>query len=213
MDIERLHYIVVEGPVGVGKTSLARRLAERWQAQLLMEQPDENPFLTRFYQDPARFALPVQLFFLFQRVNQLRDLKQIELFRTQTVADFMFDKDPLFARLNLSDDEFKLYRQIHDAVRPQTPQPDLVIYLQARPDVLIERVRRRNHPAERTVNEDYLGRLIEAYSGYFHQYSSAPVLMVNADRFNFVDDAADFDLLLHRIRAMRSKREFFNRGG
>jgi len=208
--MERHRYIAVEGPIGAGKTSLARRLAARLGAELLLEQPAENPFLTRFYQDMPRFALPTQLFFLFQRARQLEPLAQPDMFGRSTVADFLIDKDPLFARITLSGDELALYQHIYDALRPQAPAPDLVIYLQAQPHVLVERVRRRGADYERGVGEEYLALLAEAYARYFYHYAAAPVLIVNSENLNFVEREADFDLLVQRIRAMRSRREFFN---
>src|SRR5512139_10859 len=155
----RHRYIAIEGPIGAGKTTLARRLAERLDAEAVLEQPGENPFLARFYQDMARYALPTQLFFLFQRVRQLEPLAQADLFGRATVADFLIDKDPLFARLTLSQDELALYQRIFDALRPRAPVPDLVIYLQAQPQVLIERVRRRAADFERGIGEEYLALL------------------------------------------------------
>ena len=209
----KFRYIVVEGPIGSGKTTLARKLAEHLGATTLFEDPDANPFLPGFYQDPARHALPVQLFFLFQRSNQVRDLVQSDLFRGITVADFMLEKDPLFAQMNLNDAELALYRQIYDHLKPQAPQPDLVIYLQAGVETLIERVRRRATSYERTIPDDYLLRLADTYARYFHHYDSSPLLIVNSDNLNFVDSPADFDLLLRRINALRGPREFFSLGG
>lgn len=209
---DKYRYIVVEGPIGSGKTTLARRLATHLGATTLLEDPDANPFLPGFYQDAARHALPAQLFFLFQRSNQVRDLVQSDLFRGVTVADFMLEKDPLFARLNLNDDELALYRQIYDHLKPQAPQPDLVIYLQAGAETLIERVRRRATTYERTIPDEYLVRLADAYARFFHNYDAAPLLIVNSDNLNFVDSPADFDLLLRRISALRGPREFFSLG-
>ena len=209
---EKCRYVVVEGPIGAGKTSLARLLAERSGSAVLLEDPAANPFLPGFYQDPARYALPTQLFFLFQRLNHVRDLTQADFFRHATIADFMLDKDPLFARLTLNDDELRLYQQIYAQLKPQAATPDLVIYLQASTETLIERVRRRGVSYERTLSEDYLLRLAESYARFFYQYDAAPVLIVNSENLNFVDSPRDFDLLLERINAMRGAREFFNLG-
>ncbi len=210
---ERLRYIAVEGPIGAGKTSLARKLSEALEAELMLEDPDTNPFLPLFYDDPGRHALATQLFFLFQRADQVRELRQTDLFRRVTVADFCFEKDTLFARLTLADDEFELYQKIHSYLAPLAPTPDLVIYLQAAPRILAERVRRRGIPYERNVAEGYLARLADSYSRYFHDYSAAPVLVVNSERLNFVDKPEDFALLLRRITEMRGSREYFNIGG
>jgi len=212
MTLEKYRYIVVEGPIGVGKTSLAQRLAEHLGADILLEKPQENPFLERFYQDPQRHAMATQLFFLFQRISDVRDQAQMDLFNTRTVSDYLFDKDVLFARLNLSDDEFKLYQNIYQSLAPQAPTPDLVIYLQASTDTLIERVHRRGRNYERLVTDDYLARLGNSYGEFFHQYEDAPLMMVNSDHLNFVDNDADFKLLLERIEGMRGPREFFSLG-
>ena len=209
---EKYRYVVVEGPIGAGKTSLARLLSEPSGSSALLEDPHANPFLPGFYQDSARYALPTQLFFLFQRVNQVRELNQTDLFRRATVADFILDKDPLFARLTLNDDELRLYQQIYAQLKPQAATPDLVIYLQASTATLIERVRRRAVSYERTISEDYLLRLAESYARFFYQYDAAPLLIVNSENLNFVDTPGDFELLLERIMAMRGAREFFNLG-
>ena len=208
----RHRFIAIEGPIGAGKTTLARRLAARLDAEEVLEQPGENPFLARFYQDMERYALPTQLFFLFQRVRQLEPLAQADLFGRPMVADFLIDKDPLFARATLSADELVLYQKIYDAVRPRAPVPDLVIYLQARPATLIERVRRRAAGYERGVGEDYLALLAESYAHFFHHYSAAPLLIVNSENLNFVARDADFELLVERLLAMKSRREFFSLG-
>ena len=212
MPFDRYRYIVVEGPIGVGKTSLARRLAMQTGAATLLEKPEENPFLARFYEDPARHALPVQLFFLFQRINEVRELAQMDMFSTRTVADYLFDKDALFARLNLNNDEFTLYQNIYRGLAPQAPSPDMVIYLQAPVQTLIERVRRRAHAWERPISDEYLARLAQAYSDFFYHYTAAPVLAVNSEHLNFVDNDEDFALLVQRIEGMRGRREFFSKG-
>jgi deoxyguanosine kinase len=204
-------YIVVEGPIGCGKTSLADRLAQRMNASVLLEDSKANPFLPQFYRDMRRYALPTQLFFLFQRVQQLEALKQPDLFARPTVADFTLAKDPLFARMTLDDAEYQLYRRIYEHVKPQAPVPDLVVYLQASVNTLISRVRKRGNPVEGNMDEEYLRRLSEAYTRYFHDYADSPLLIVNSERLNFVDNPAHLDLLIERINAMRGGKEFFNR--
>ena len=208
----RFRHLVVEGPIGAGKTSLARRLGARLGADLVLEQPEENPFLARFYDDMPRYALPTQLFFLFQRARVLEPLAQPDMFGRAVVADFLLDKDPLFARLTLSTDELALYEKIYAVLRLHTPAPDLVIYLQAQPAVLVERVRRRAARYEHDIGEDDLARLAEAYARFFYHYDAAPLLIVNSENLNFVERDSDFELLVSRLRAMRSRREFFNLG-
>ena len=212
MDLATCRYIVVEGPIGAGKTSLARQLAHHIDGKELLERPEENPFLARFYEDMARYALPAQLTFLFQRVDQLRDVGQFDLFHRATVADFLLDKDPLFARLNLTDAEYALYQKVYSQLKLESPVPDLVVYLQAPVDTLIERVHRRGVHFERTISAHYLARLADAYSRYFYQYEAAPLMIVNSERLNFVDNPDHFDLLRAQISAMRGQREFFNLG-
>lgn len=205
-------HIVVEGPIGAGKTSLAMRLAAHLGAGMFLEQAGANPFLARFYQDPKRYALQTQLFFLFQRVDQLRELSQPDIFGSCIVADYLLDKDPLFAQLNLADDEYALYRQIYGTLAPQAPAPDLVIYLHAKPETLIARIRKRGIESERRIGEGYLALLAERYAAFFYQYDLAPVMIVNSENLNFVDDDSDFSLLIERLSQMRGPREYLNRG-
>ena len=204
-------YIVVEGPIGCGKTSLATKLAQRLGASTLLEDAKANPFLAQFYRDMRRYALPTQLFFLFQRVGQLESLKQPDLFARPTVADFTLAKDPLFARMTLDDQEYQLYRQIYEHVKPQAPVPDLVIYLQASVNTLVARVRKRGNPSESGMDEEYLRRLSEAYTRYFYDYADGPLLIVNSEKLNFAETPEHLELLVERIEGMRGTREFFNR--
>ncbi len=210
MELNELHYIVVDGPIGVGKTSLARKLAARFGAEPLLEAPGDNPFLDRFYADPQRYALATQLNFLFQRADQVKQLAQQNLFSRGVVADFLLEKDRLFAALNLSEDELRLYYKIYSFLQPQSPRPDLVIALQASVDTLIERVRHRGIRYEQRIPPDYLARLADAYAHFFHAFDASPILFVNTEGLNFVDEPAHLDLLVQRVAQMRGSREFFN---
>jgi deoxyguanosine kinase len=208
---ERFRHVVIEGPIGVGKTTLARKISTRFNLDLILEEPAANPFLERFYRDSSRYALPTQLFFLFQRVNQLRDMAQRDLFSKPAIGDFLFEKDPLFARLTLSDDELALYQQIFDSLQAQAPTPDLVIYLQADADALGERVKKRGNPIEAPISNEYLQALSNAYSHFFHYYEASPILIVNNNHLNPIEREEDFELLIKHIHDMKGRRAFFNR--
>jgi deoxyadenosine/deoxycytidine kinase len=210
MSTERPGYIVIEGPIGVGKTSLARRLAESFETDLLLEGADENPFLERFYQDPRAGALPAQLFFLFQRARQMQDMRQGDMFQPVRVADFLIEKDRLFAELTLDPEELKLYDQVYEHVTVDAPVPDLVIYLQAPEDVLLKRIAKRGIKYERRIDAAYLRRLSEAYARMFLNYDAAPLLIVNAAHINLVDNEHDYAALLEQIHITKTGKQYFN---
>jgi len=205
-------YIVIEGPIGVGKTSLAKRLASDFGGDLLLEGAEENPFLERFYRNPRHAALPTQLFFLFQRARQMQELRQSDMFAPVRVGDFLMEKDRLFAQLTLDDDELNLYEQIFANLTLDAPKPDLVIYLQAPVEVLLERVKKRGRNFERFIETNFLERLIEAYTRFFYYYSDTPLLIVNATEIDLVDKTQDYELLVEQLKKVRSGRHYFNPG-
>jgi len=196
-------YIAVEGPIGVGKTALARRLAAEFGSLLLLEQVEENPFLRRFYEEPQRYAFQTQLFFLLERYRQQCELGQRELFGGGMVADYLFAKDSIFAALTLNADEFQLYQRIFQLLDQRLPRPDLVVYLEARPEVLLRRLRKRAREFERGMRPEYLERLTEAFREYFYHYTEAPLLVVNCSDIDFVEHGADLADLIKEIRGMR----------
>ena len=203
-------YVVVEGPIGVGKTSLARRLAASFGSDLVLEQGEENPFLERFYRNPRAAAFQTQLYFLFQRARQLQDLRQQDMFQRVRVADYLLDKDRLFARLTLDDEEYGLYEQVYARLAIDAPVPDLVVYLQAPADVLLERIARRGIGYEQAIERRYLERLSESYARFFLEYEAAPVLTVNATDIDPVGSERDYDVLLAEIVRARRGRHYFN---
>ncbi|HEY4873017.1 MAG TPA: deoxynucleoside kinase [Steroidobacteraceae bacterium] len=203
-------FIVVEGPIGVGKTSLAQRLAVTLSAELVLEQAAQNPFLERFYRNPRVGAFPAQLAFLFQRAQQLTALAQQDLFAPVRVADYLFEKDRLFARVTLDEAEYALYEQVHAKLDIRAPKPDLVIYLQAPVDVLLERIARRGIDFEQRIERAYLTRLNEAYARFFHEYDAAPLLIVNAATIDPISSQADYDELAATISKMKRGRLYYN---
>jgi deoxyguanosine kinase len=203
-------YIVVEGPIGVGKTSLARRLAETYDATLILEQAAENPFLERFYRNPRAAAFPAQLYFLFQRTQQLQGLNQSDMFSPVRVSDYLLAKDQLFARITLDEAEFTLYEQVHAKLGGVARKPDLVIYLQAPVDVLLARIARRGIAFEQQIEREYLTRLNAAYSRFFHEYDEAPLLIVNAASIDPIGSQADYEDLLGAISRVRHGRNYYN---
>lgn len=204
-------YIAVEGPIGVGKTSLAKRLARSFNYEILLEQSEENPFLERFYHDPRQMALATQLFFLFQRAQQIQDLRQDDMFEPVRVADFLMEKDRLFARQNLDKDEFSLYEKVYEHLTIDAPQPDLVIYLQAPVEILVERIQKRGIEAEQLIEQQYLDKLIDAYTEFFHYYDDSTLLVVNSSEIDLVNNDKDYEQLLDFILTTRKgSRNYFN---
>ena len=203
-------HIVVEGPIGAGKTALAKRLAQSLSAELILEEALENPFLERFYREGKSAALPTQMFFLFSRARQIEQLRQTDMFATVRVCDYLFAKDRLFAELNLDADELELYEQITDNLAVEAPVPDLVIYLQASVDVLFERIARRGIGFERMIDRAYLEQLTDIYARFFHAYNDGPLLIVNASEIDPVSNEADYQQLFRQIERTTGGRHFFN---
>jgi len=203
-------YIVIEGPIGVGKTSLAKKLADSLSADVLLEEVYENPFLERFYRDGQSAALPAQMFFLFARARQIEDLRQADMFANVRVSDFLFSKDQLFAELNLSADELNLYNQVTSSLDIEAPVPDLVIYLQSSVDALLERIARRGILFERAIDRRYLERVTDAYARFFHAYNDGPLLIVNASQIDPISNEADYAQLFQQIERTTGGRHFFN---
>lgn len=203
-------FIVVEGPIGVGKTTLANKLAKSFGSETLLEGAAENPFMTRFYESPKAAALSTQLFFLLQRAKQMQDLRQSDMFNPVRIADFLMEKDRLFAELTLDEDELKLYEQVYEQLTIDVPQPDLVVYLQAPVEVLLQRIENRGLHYERLIESAYLHRLSNAYVNFFHNYTDAPLLIVNAAEIDFANNDADYQGLLERIKSVSSGRHYYN---
>jgi deoxyguanosine kinase len=205
-------YIAIEGPIGVGKTSLAERLAQRWSMHAMFERPQDNPFLDRFYRDTARYALHVQLSFALQRAQQVQEIGALHAAGTPLVTDFMTQKNGIFARLTLQEDEWQLYHALARRLEAPGPAPDLVVYLQASPEVLFERIQKRALPMELQITDAYLRALCDAYNQFFYHYDGAPVLTVNTEHLNPLESNADLELLVERIETMRGRKEFFVKG-
>lgn len=207
---KRPDFIVIEGPIGVGKTTLARKLAETYGCDLLLEGAEENPFLSKFYDNPKSAAFPTQLFFLLQRARQMQELRQSDMFNPVRISDFLIEKDRLFAELTLTDDELNLYDQVYQQLTFDVPEPDLVIYLQAPVHVLRNRIGQRGIGYEQQIESAYLDRLSETYVSFFHHYTNAPLLIVNTEDCDFVNNKKDYDMLLEQINGRPRGRSYFN---
>ena len=203
-------FIAVEGSIGVGKTTLAKKLAASFNYAVLLEEAEENPFLEKFYQRRKQAALATQLFFLFQRAQKIQDIRQADIFEPARVTDFLIEKDPLFARINLDRDEYQLYDKVYKQLTIDAPKPDLVVYLQASTDVLLSRIENRGLAIERNIDRDYLERLNEVYSEFFLYYDDAPLLIVNASEIDLANNAADYKDLVNYLLDIRSGRHYFN---
>ena len=203
-------YIAIEGPIGVGKTSLSKRLAESFNHELLLEKSEENPFLDRFYKEPKQYALSTQLFFLLQRAQQLQELRQEDMFQPLRIADFLIDKDQLFAKENLDPDEYALYLNVYNHLTVDAPTPNLVIYLQAPTDVLLDRIRKRGIHSEQLIERDYLENLNNAYTEFFHYYDKAPLLIINTSEINLVTNDEDYQRLIRYVASRPAGTNFFN---
>ena len=202
-------YIVVEGPIGVGKTSLAKILAAEFQSRTVFEKVDNNPFLPRFYEDRETYAFQNQLFFLLSRYQQQQELIQQELFNQNTVADYLFAKDKIFATLTLSSEELNLYQQIYQLLDTRVPKPDLVVYLQARPEVLYKRIKKRDKSYERSITPEYLEEVAQAYNQFFFHYEEGPLLVVNTSGIDFVGSSEDLADLIKEINNMGSGTQHY----
>jgi len=196
-------YIAIEGPIGVGKSSLAQILAQKYASRLVKEEVAGNPFLERFYENPRKFAFQTQLFFLLSRYRQQRELAQGDLFEAGLVCDYILAKDKIFALINLEDDEISLYESIYKLLVSTLPKPDLVIYLQARPEVLLSRVRKRGIAYERNISLDYLRTLSDAYNEYFFHYNETPLLVVNTSEIDFVESPRDLEHLVREVKSVK----------
>jgi deoxyguanosine kinase len=203
-------FIAVEGSIGVGKTTLAKRLAASFNYATLLEDAEENPFLEKFYRNREQAALATQLFFLFQRAQKIQDMRQTDIFEPARIADFLMEKDPLFARINLDRDEYQLYEKVYQQLTIDAPKPDLVVYLQAPTDVLLSRIDTRGLEIERGINRDYLEQLNEVYSEFFLYYDDAPLLIVNASEIDLANSEADYKDLVNYLLDIRSGRHYFN---
>ena len=203
-------YIAVEGPIGVGKTSLSKRLAESFNYELLLEKSEENPFLDRFYEEPKQHALSTQLFFLLQRAQQLQELRQEDMFQPLRIADWLIDKDRLFAKENLDSDEYALYVDVFKHLTVDAPIPNLVIYLQAPTEILIDRIQKRGIPAEQFIEREYIENLSAAYTEFFHYYTKSPLLIINTSEINLVSDDQDYQHLVEYIASNPTGTNFLN---
>jgi deoxyguanosine kinase len=211
LEEKKIKYIAIEGVIGVGKTSLAKKLSERLNAKLILEDFEDNPFLDRFYKNPARYAFHTQMYFLLSRFKQLQELKQIDIFHDYIVIDYIFEKDKIFAYLNLQDDELKLYEKIAAMIERSVVIPDLIIYLQSSIDRIMKNIQFRDREPEREMKEDYIRDLNEAYNYFFFRYKATKVMIVNSTEIDFVNNEEDFENLINEIlKPQHTSMEFYN---
>jgi deoxyguanosine kinase len=207
--VHRKGYIVVEGPLGVGKTSLVQLLSERINAKAILEETEENPFLLNFYKDPTRFAFQTQIYFLLRRFQRQEEINQMELFKRVVISDFLFDKDRIFARFNLDDREFSLYEQMFNLLKASIIKPDLVIFLQARTDILKERIKKRDREYERSISLKYMEQINQAFNDFFFHYNDTALLVINASDIDFVHVPSDLDELVLEIEKMEKGTKYY----
>ncbi len=208
--MRNLYYIAIEGPIGVGKTSLVKLLAEKLEARTILEQFEENPFLTDFYDDPERFAFQTQLFFLLQRYQQQQELRQVDIFHKLLITDYMFVKDRLFASLNLNEKELPLYETVANLLERNVINPDLVIYLQADTDTLMKNIGKRKRSFEKNMSRDYIDALNQVYNEYFFRYQDSPLLIINSNNIDFVNNKKDLEEIINVVRQPITGTKFFN---
>jgi deoxyguanosine kinase len=207
--MKNLHHIVIEGPLGVGKTSLARLLAERLDGETVLEEVEDHPFLTKFYRDPKKYAFQTQIYFLLRRYQQVADIHQMDLFKKVVISDYLFEKDRIFARINLDDQEFWLYEQLFQLLNRKTVVPDLVIFLQAKTEVLLDRIRKRGRKFEKGVHANYIESLNEAFNNFFFHYQDSPLLVIDASEIDFVHVSEDLDNLVEQMRKMEGGTQYY----
>jgi len=209
--MKELRFIAIEGVIGAGKTSLAKVLADRFHAGLILEEFEDNPFLAKFYSSPSQYAFHTQMFFLLSRYRQQRQIAQMDLFKSRIISDYLFTKDRIFAEVNLTEDEFSLYEKIYSLLENDIPRPDLVIYLQASVDFFYKRIKQRDRNYEREIEYEYVEKLCDAYNTFFFHYNTAPLLIINITTFDFLGDSRDVDLIYNEVTNLKEPRKIISK--